>query len=1341
MVIKPCTMEKLTYFPPFDYDADKTNAGPKWEKWVGRLENLFTGLKIEDDKQQRALLLHYAGERVYDIYEAEKGTTEPKYADTKKVLTDYFKPKKNVQMEIYTFRSCKQSDTETLDEYVTKLRTLGKDCEFNDVEREILSQVIQNCRSNRLRRRALREPDKSLTEIIELGRSLELADSQASTMEGGERVNKLHPVPKDDKWTGKPESRRGIKKSSSHKAKKASSSSSTCRRCGGTYPHADVCPAQGKKCHNCNKYNHFKKMCRQPNTRRNQSRGASGGGARRHVNSIPEESEDSSEDEYTYGINVVGKQNKVPTTQIKINNATCKLLIDTGASVNILDDETYKNIGSPKLTKSNPKLMPYGGNQPLKVRGQCSVTVETKNKYTCQTFYVVPGSYGSLLGFKTAQELELVKVVNVVSDPCQKYPELFEGIGKLKSHKVKLHIDKSVKPVAICNRRTPFHLRDKVEKEIDNLLANDIIEKVDAVPTPWVSPIVTPPKKNGDEIRLCVDMREPNKAITRERHLLPTTEELIHDLNGATVFSKLDLRAGYHQLELEEDSRYITTFNTHAGMFRYKRLNFGISSASEVFQETIRNVIQGVDGVKNIADDIIVYGKNQEDHDKALSETFERLKTNGLTLNRKKCEFNKHSIEFYGLVFGSEGVSPDPKKVNAIKESKRPADVKELKSFLGMTSYCSRFIPDYATLCEPLRRLTKQDEPWYWGDKQEEAFLQLKNRLSEDSVVAYFDPKQNIEVIVDASPVGLGAILKQNKVVAYASRSLSDTESRYSQTEREALAIVWACEHFDIYLRGVKHFTVITDHKPLERIWQKRNPPLRIQRWSLRLQPYKLEIKYRPGADNPADYMSRHPVGGTVSATEETIAEQYVNFISTEAAPKAITIDKIKFAANNDATMQTAINMTRNGEWFKIKSLTSNDIDIEELKALKSIRDELTVHSDNILLKDDKIVLPRELRKQAVDIAHEGHQGMSRTKSYLRSKVWFPNLNEMVESCVKECPACQIVTQGPKTIEPLKMSDLPSSPWLNLSIDFCGPLPNGDYLLVIVDEYSRYPVVEILKSTSANTVIPVLDKVLSEFGFPRVIKSDNGSPFNSSAFNNYMQSCGIDHRRITPRWPKANAQAESFNKPMMKVIRAAHATNQSWKQQLNQFLRQYRATPHTATGYAPYSLLFSCEPRTKLPNARTNKLANDESIRAKDEHSKFMAKSYADNKNQANHREINIGETVLVKQDFKQNKLSTTFQPKPYVVSAKMGNMLTATSKDGMKITRNKSRFKKVKGEVPDITNFSDAEIIEDEVTGPRIPTKPTSEAATQPEAVTQAEPRRSTRIRREPDHLRDFVK
>ena len=247
-----------------------------------------------------------------------------------------------------------------------------------------------------------------------------------------------------------------------------------------------------------------------------------------------------------------------------------------------------------------------------------------------------------------------------------------------------------------------------------------IIERV-LGPTPWISPLVIIPKKSGG-VRICVDMRAPNKAIHRERHPSPTIDDLIHTLNGAKVFSKLDLRSGYHQLSLAPESRYITTFATHRGLRRYTRLNFGTKSASEIFQNIINEQIHDMLGVLNISDDVIVFGKTQEAHDTALQAVFRKFSEVGLTLNKTKCEFNKKSLTFFGFVFTAEGISPDPEKVQAIHSASPPTSASGVRSFLGMATYCAKFIPQFSDNSEPLRELTKKDTPFQWTSKHETAF-------------------------------------------------------------------------------------------------------------------------------------------------------------------------------------------------------------------------------------------------------------------------------------------------------------------------------------------------------------------------------------------------------------------------------------------------------------------------------------------------------------------------------------------------------------------------------------------------------------------------------------------
>jgi hypothetical protein len=724
-----------------------------------------------------------------------------------------------------------------------------------------------------------------------------------------------------------------------------------------------------------------------------------------------------------------------------------------------------------------------------------------------------------------------------------------------------LHIDKSVPPVARPHYRIPFHNRPKVEAELKKLLEADIIEKVNG-PTEWMSRIVTPPKpKNPEEIRICVDMRDANKAILRTRHVTPTIEELSTALNGASVFSTIDLRSGYRQLVLHSACRYITCFSTHIGIFQYKRLNFGVNSAAEVFQHTIQSVIEDIPGARNVSDDIIVFGKNKTEHDRALRATLRKLHESGLTINPKKCQLNRPEVEFFGFVFNQHGYSPAPEKVAELSQMPTPSNTAELRSFLGMAQYSARFIPGFSTLSEPLRRLTKKDCPWCWTPAQTKAFKAIKESLQTASANAYFDPNKETTVYVDASPVGLAAILTQEeKTIICASRALSPVEQRYSQTEREALAIVWACEHLHIYLCG-SPFTIVTDHQPLTSIWLKPDPPLRIARWGLRLQGYSVNIVYQPGSSNPADYLSRHPRQCSKPTRQSKRAEEYVHAVVTSSTPKSLSLQEIAVATENDDTMKTVIECV---------SRSAKHIPHREFQTIKNELSTYQSEHGTVLLRDRRIVIPESLQSRVIELAHIGHQGICKTKALLRSKVWFPRLDKAVEDTISTCIACQANSRAiPAT--PLQMSELPAHPWLELSIDFLSAsLPTGEYILVIVDEYSRYPLAEMVKTTSFAAIQPVLRRVFATFGFPSVIKSDNGPPFQGHEFAEYMNHCGIRHRKITPLWPKANAQAEGFNKPLIKAIRAAHVEGKQWQETtILDFLQAYRATPHVSTKFSP----------------------------------------------------------------------------------------------------------------------------------------------------------------------------
>ena len=878
---------------------------------------------------------------------------------------------------------------------------------------------------------------------------------------------------------------------------------------------------------------------------------------------------------------------------------------------------------------------------------------------------------------------------------------------------------------------------------------HDLIEKVEG-PTPWVSPILTVPKDSGD-IRICVDMRAPNQAIKRTRHITPTIEDLTNALNGATVFSKLDLNSAYHQLELDETSRSMTTFSTHIGLRRYKRLIFGANCSAEIFQDALATALGGLRGVMNVWDDIIVYGNTPEEHTQNLRATRNRIREVGLTLNKKKCKFNQESIKFFGHIFSKEGIQADPSKVEAIMKMPAPEDATAVRSFLGMTNYLSRFLPNYADLTAPLRKLTKQDQKFKWQKVQEEAFQQIKAHLAgtDSRVMTYFDPKKRTAVTTDASPVGISAILEQEgKVISYASRSLTEVEGRYSQTEREALAIVWACEYFNVYLYGAE-FNLITDHKPLEIILNnpKSKPPARIARWSIRLAQYKYKVIYKPGKNNPADFMSRHPVGKPSKMDKRINAEDYVHLVTKYSVPKTMNLDTIQEATQNDATLQAVIRAIKTGNWIE----ESKEICVEQavFRSMSKLKEELAIVEDEnngerkILLRGTRLIIPKSLQAQIIALAHEGHQGVIKTKQLVREKVWFSGINTMVERICKECIMCQAATPT-NTSEPLQMTELPEKKWHEVSVDHVGPFPDGKHILVIIDDYSRFPIVEVVKSTSTQETIQQLDKYFSIFGIPSIVKTDNGPAFKSHEFAQFAQYLGFKHRKIAPLWPRANGEVENFNKTLGKAIIVAAAENKNWKQEMYKFLRNYRATPHCTTKIAPAKALFGENIKTRLPEIVIPE--DDDVTRENDLKAKQKMKIYADKKSKP--CMIKEGDAVLVKQP-KANKLTTPFNPKPYKVVSRKGSMITAKQGEHS-ITRNSSYFKPViadeeenEEDKSDVEEEEEEELTKGEI-GESTYEEITSDETTSEKSATQKTVipiRKSSRIRKPLSHLKDFVR
>ena len=395
-----------------------------------------------------------------------------------------------------------------------------------------------------------------------------------------------------------------------------------------------------------------------------------------------------------------------------------------------------------------------------------------------------------------------------------------------------------------------------MERELDRLEEAGVIEKV--THCEWAAPVVVVPKKNGT-VRLCGDYKVSiNQALMVDQYPLPKPSDLFAALSGGKWFTKLDLAQAYTQMELDEVSRQFVAINTHRGLYRYTRLPFGIASAPAIFQRAMDTILQGMSGVLCYIDDTLIVGKNKEEHLATLEEVLKRLQNEGLRVNKEKCCFLTTSVQYLGHRIDANGIHATGEKLDAVLMAPVPSSVPQLRSFLGMINYYSKFIPNLATLLNPLNELLRKDVQWKWTDQREQAFKQAKQCLTSPNVLVHYDPTLPIKLAGDASAYGIGALISHTlpdgseRPIAFASRTLNASERNYAQLEKEALSLIFGVKKFHEYLYG-RRFTLLTDHKPLMTILGPKTgvPPLaaaRLQRWALLLSAYEYDLEFRPTA-------------------------------------------------------------------------------------------------------------------------------------------------------------------------------------------------------------------------------------------------------------------------------------------------------------------------------------------------------------------------------------------------------------------------------------------------------------------------------------------------------------
>lgn len=462
-----------------------------------------------------------------------------------------------------------------------------------------------------------------------------------------------------------------------------------CNRCGrrGHSANFDKCPAKNKNCNQCGMIGHFASRCQTKKRKPNDISSPDSHTEKKpkvesKVNQIETLNKAAEEEDMDYAFYF----DSIDKIACLVGGVKVELIIDSGATANIIGEKDWTMLKNQKIKllkqekNVNKKLTSYANAKPLEIMGCFDAEVQVGNKKEVSQFLVVKDGQKSLMGNSLAKQLEILKI-NLDVDQITG-TEIFP---KLKGIQIKLDIDPEVPGVFQPYRRVPISVEKLVAERIEELLKKDIIEKV-MTHTQWASPLVVVTKSNGD-IRLCVDMRRANLAIRFESYPFPTAEDLMAKLDAAAYFSKIDIKDAYHQVELAQESRFITTFITKDGLYRFKRLMFGMRNAPADYQKTMAQVLLGLDGVFHLLDDILIYGPTQEIHNERLNKVLNILEAYNFCLNHDKCVYGVQELVFLGWNLSAKGISPTEDKIDSIKNFREPKNADEIRSFLGLVNF------------------------------------------------------------------------------------------------------------------------------------------------------------------------------------------------------------------------------------------------------------------------------------------------------------------------------------------------------------------------------------------------------------------------------------------------------------------------------------------------------------------------------------------------------------------------------------------------------------------------------------------------------------------------------